>query len=428
MKDTLIAGLYRIVRPLGAGGMGEVFLAEDVDLGRPVVLKVLPPHLAAQPRFVARFRREARATERLQHPNIVAVHGSGEMPDGRHFLALEYVEGETLEESLVRDAALPLPVAVGFIEQLADAIGYGHVCGVIHRDIKPANLIRLKDKPNRLKVLDFGLAKILAREGDRDESLVTPHGMTLGTPPYMAPEQLTGGAIGPWTDVYAIGCVAFELLAGRPPFTGSQSQIMRQQVMDPPPALRALRRGPNVPLLVEAVVMDCLQKDPARRPRDASVVLDELRGMRTLVTEHRPFEEDLTIRDPVQLGVAVLASSSSEHDPDPYHQALCGLASALIDLGDNDADLTLALADAGDLEGQLDRVRTALRAARQRGTSADHVAELEAVCQEHRAALADVHHRLDQLAQERATAFGRSPVVSRLLEELQLARERRMVE
>ena len=131
--------------------------------------------------------------------------------------------GETLEETLSREAPLPLATATAFIEQLADAIGYGHQCGVIHRDIKPGNLIRLKDRPDTIKVLDFGLAKIISSEVD--ESLVTPHGLTLGTPPYMAPEQLTGGPIGPWTDVYAIGCVAFELLAGRPPFTGSQTDI-----------------------------------------------------------------------------------------------------------------------------------------------------------------------------------------------------------
>ena len=199
MGDALVGGRYRIAKMLAAGGMGEVFLAEDVHVGRRVVLKVLSMRLASEPRFVSRFRREARATERLQHPNIVAVLGSGEMADGRHFLALEYVGGETLEETLARDAPLPLPLAMTFIEQLADAIGYGHACGVIHRDIKPGNLIRLKDRPATIKVLDFGLAKITAVDG-MEESLVTPLGLTLGTPPYMAPEQLTGGPIGPWTD------------------------------------------------------------------------------------------------------------------------------------------------------------------------------------------------------------------------------------
>jgi serine/threonine protein kinase len=427
VTEGLIAGRYRIVRLLAAGGMGEVFLASNVEAGRFEVLKVLARRLAGEDRFVARFRREARATERLQHPNIVAVHGSGQMADGRMFLALEYVEGETLEETLAREAPLPIALAASYIEQLADAIGYGHACGVIHRDIKPGNMIRRKDRPDSIKVLDFGLAKILAQEGDAGESLVTPHGLALGTPPYMAPEQLTGGAIGPWTDVYAIGCVAYELLAGRPPFAGNTTEVMRQQVMDPPPTLRSVRRAfEAVPPPLEAVVMSCLQKDPARRPRDASHVVEELRGMHTLVVEHVPFDDARTLRDPVQQGVAVLASSSSEHAAEPYHQALCSLAAALIDLGDTDPDLTVALADAGDLQAQLLRVDAALRAARQRGTA--DIADLEATSAERRAALAAAHGQLEELIGGRIAAFAHQPIVVRLSEELAVARDRRVLE
>jgi len=428
VTDGLIAGRYRIIKLLAAGGMGEVFLAENVALGRREVLKVLSRRLASEDRFVARFRREARATERLQHPNIVAVLGSGEMADGRHFLALEYVEGDTLEEVLGTEAPLPLPLAVAYIDQLADAIGYGHACGVVHRDIKPGNLIRLENRRDTIKVLDFGLAKILAQEGDGGESLITPHGLTLGTPPYMAPEQLTGGDIGPWTDVYAIGCVAFELLSGRPPFAGDTMEVMRRQVMEPPPTLRSLRRGDQLPTPLEAAVMQCLQKDPARRPADAGHLLEELRGMRTLVGEQRPFDDARTLRDPVQASVAVRAASSAERSADPYHRALCDLASALVDCGDTDADLMLALADAGDLEAQLVRVETALRGARQRAADGDQIIELESALAERRAALAGVQSDLDQLVGQRATAYAHEPMIARLVGELALARKRRVVE
>ncbi len=428
MADALIAGRYRIIKLLAAGGMGEVFLAENVPAGRREVLKVLVRRLASEDRFVARFRREARATERLQHPNIVAVLGSGEMADGRRFLALEYVEGVTLEEVLASETPLPLPIAVGYIDQLADAIGYGHACGVIHRDIKPGNLIRLEHRRDTIKVLDFGLAKILAQDIDVGESLVTPHGLTLGTPPYMAPEQLTGGDIGPWTDVYAIGCVAFELLAGRPPFAGDTMEVMRQQVMEPPPTLRSVRRGDQVPTPLEAVVMQCLQKDPARRPADASMVVDELRGMRTLVGAERPFDDALTLRDAVQASLAVRASESADRSADPYHRALCDLASTLVDCGDGDADLMLALAEAGDLEAQMMRVDTALRGARQRGIAGGELVELESALAERRAALAAVQSELDQLVGQRSTAWAHQPAVARLVGELALARKRRMVE
>jgi serine/threonine-protein kinase len=423
--EALVSGKYRVVRMLAAGGMGEVFLAENVQVGRLEVLKVLSKRLASEQRFVARFRREARATERLQHPNIVAVLGSGEMADGRHFLALEYVDGETLEETLSREAPLPLATATAFIEQLADAIGYGHQCGVIHRDIKPGNLIRLKDRPDTIKVLDFGLAKIISSEVD--ESLVTPHGLTLGTPPYMAPEQLTGGPIGPWTDVYAIGCVAFELLAGRPPFTGSQTDIMRQQVMDPPPTLRKIRRGDQVPTPLEAVIMQCLQKDATRRPRNASLILEDLRGMHTIVTEHRPFDLDRTVRDPVQLGVAALASAD-RRESDPYHRALCSLGAALLDHGENDPDLTLALAEASDIADQLARAEIALRGARQRGVPSGDIGELEAACAERRGSLGGIHQQLEALVQSLSTRFAHEPMVARLVGELALARKRRMLE
>ncbi len=427
MGEALVGGRYRIVRMLAAGGMGEVFLAENVELERFEVLKVLSRRLASEQRFVARFRREARATERLQHPNIVAVLGSGEMADGRHFLALEYVDGETLEETLSREAPLPLPLAMTFIEQLADAIGYGHACGVIHRDIKPGNLIRLKDRAATIKVLDFGLAKITAHEVE--ESLITPHGLTLGTPPYMAPEQLTGGPVGPWTDVYAIGCLAFELLTGRPPFTGSTTEVMRQQVMDPPPTLRRIRRGAQVPTPLEAVIMECLQKDHTRRPPDAGVVLEELRGMHTIVTEHRPIDDDRTVRDAVPLAVAGRSGGGGDRaGSDPYHHAVCNLAAALLDCGENDPDLTLALAEASDIEPQLARVESALRGARQRGALAAELSELEAASAERRGALAAVHRQLEALIASLSTRFAHEPIVARLSGELAMARKRRMLE
>jgi hypothetical protein len=205
-------------------------------------------------------------------------------------------------------------------------------------------------------------------------------------------------------------------------------EVMRQQVMEPPPTLRSIRRGDVVPSPLEAVVMQCLQKDPARRPADAAAVVEELRGMRTLVGAERPFDDARTLRDPVQASVAVRASASAERAADPYHRALCDLASALVDCGDTDADLMLALADAGDLEAQMMRVDTALRGARQRGAASGDVAELESALAERRAALAVIQGELDQLVGQRATAWAHQPMVARLVGELTLARKRRMVE
>jgi hypothetical protein len=263
---------YRILRELGRGGMGVVYEAEHLLMGRRrVALKVIRPSLLDRPEALERFRAEAGAAGRLDHPNIVRAYDA-DHAGGLHFLVMEYVEGVTLAQRLERDGPLPVREACECVRQAALGLAHAAAAGMVHRDVKPQNLMQTPD--GLLKVLDFGLAQF--RDLPRADPGPDGAGGVLGTPAYMAPEQaLDAGAAAPTADVYGLGCTLYALFTGRPPFAGkSATQMVRAHRDERPAPLDALR--PDVPPALGAVVERMLDKDPARRYQSAADVAEAL--------------------------------------------------------------------------------------------------------------------------------------------------------
>jgi serine/threonine-protein kinase len=265
-------GKYRVVRELGRGGMGIVYEVVQDLIGHRAAMKVIPGRLADHPKhanYVARFQDEARAVNLIDHPGVVRIFDFGDLPDKTVYILMEFLDGETLFSRLsaIREGRAPritLMQAARFTQQIASIMSRAHDKGVIHRDIKPDNIILVKDPGmpggERLKLLDFGLAKFLDSAERR-----TTAGMAIGTPIYMSPEQCQGlDTIDGKSDVYAAGCMLFEMLSGSPPFTGEIGQIMRQHVFTPPPILSDRIAG--VPNEVVALVGQMLNKNPQLRP------------------------------------------------------------------------------------------------------------------------------------------------------------------
>jgi serine/threonine-protein kinase len=272
-----LAGEFQVQRELGGGGMSRVFLAQDLSLGRPVVIKVL-----AGERGVAvdaeRFRREVLLSARLQHPHIVPVLRAGDV-EGRSYFVMPFVEGASLR-ALLRTADQPFSVAeaVRYLRNVAAALAYAHERGVVHRDIKPDNVMV---SGGVAVVLDFGVAKAVAASSAPEDANVTSAGMAIGTPAYMAPEQAAGDPqVDQRADLYAFGILAYELFTGSTPFGGRDPhQVLRAHLVDPPtPVLN--RRG-DLPPDLAALVMRCLAKAPRERPQSAKEILDQLDALGT---------------------------------------------------------------------------------------------------------------------------------------------------
>src|SRR5438034_10253505 len=230
--QTTLSDAYRLERELGGGGMSGVFLAEELSLGRRVVVKVLSPDLAAGVNF-ERFQREILVTARLQHPHIVPVFTAGET-SGLPYYTMPFVEGESLRVRLLRTGAMPLLVAVSILRDVARALEFAHSRGVVHRDVKPDNIL-LTD--NTAAVADFGIAKaLIASRVATSSAPMTERGVAIGTPQYMAPEQAAADAsLDHRVDLYALGCVAYELIAGEPPFVGrAAASLIRAHIVDAP--------------------------------------------------------------------------------------------------------------------------------------------------------------------------------------------------
>ncbi|HEX4590094.1 MAG TPA: serine/threonine-protein kinase [Gemmataceae bacterium] len=275
-------GDFRIIRRLGQGGMGSVYLAEQRSLKRRVALKFLHPNLAANPKAVSRFRREAEAVARVTHANIVQVYFiNAEVAP--YFMALEYVEGRNLREYLSRKGRLDLPIALTIMRQVAAALQRAAESEIVHRDIKPENI--LLTRKGEVKVADFGLSRVLA--GEQDLSL-TDEGTTMGTPLYMSPEQAQGKSLDARSDIYSFGVTCFHILAGQPPFRGQAAiEVALKHVNEKPPSLTDLRA--DLPPWLVSLVHRMISKDPAQRPQTGRDVLRELSQATAAGSGENPF-------------------------------------------------------------------------------------------------------------------------------------------
>jgi len=264
-----LADRYRVERELGQGGMATVYLAEDLKHHRKVALKVLRPELAAT-LGPDRFFREIEVAAGLQHPHILPLHDSGEAA-GFLYYVMPFVDGEILHGRLTRHGELPIHEAVRLLAEVADALAYAHRQGVVHRDIKPDNVLL---SGRHALVTDFGVAKAVSEATGRQQ--LTTAGVALGTPTYMAPEQAAADPhLDHRVDIYAVGVMAYELLAGRPPFTGRSSQeVLAAHLTQPPEMVSSLR--PAVPEALAAIVMKCLAKRPADRWQSAEELASQL--------------------------------------------------------------------------------------------------------------------------------------------------------
>jgi len=265
---------YRLNSVLGEGAMGEVYLGEHEDLRRPAVIKLIKPRFIREEGVVARMRREARIVARIRHDSLVTIYDLGTAADGRTYIAMEYLEGTVLRRILQQRGVIPLDEAAKWMAQCCDGLEAAHREGVLHRDVKPENLFITA--AGQLKVLDFGVAKPM---GDGDfTNAQTAAGMVLGTPRYMAPEQALGQSLSPATDVYAAGCVFFELLTGAPVFDAPDARgLLYLHLKAPPPTLASRMR--NADPRAEALVARALEKDPARRFASAAEMASALRTM-----------------------------------------------------------------------------------------------------------------------------------------------------
>ena len=273
IRDDIEHGLrdrYRIIRELGGGGMSRVFLAEEIALGRLIVVKVLPADLAATV-SMDRFRREIRFAAQLQHPHVVPLLSAGEI-GGIPYFTMPYVEGESLRGELNRSGEFPVRRAVQVLREVASALAYAHAHGVIHRDIKPENILI---SGGSAMVTDFGVAKALHASTMPSADEISAAGVATGTPAYMSPEQIAADrSTDHRSDIYAFGLVAYELLTGSSPFAGRPAQAMLAAHMTEKP--EALIRRRNVPSTLSHVVMHCLEKRPADRPQTAGEIVDAL--------------------------------------------------------------------------------------------------------------------------------------------------------
>ncbi|MGH9461024.1 MAG: serine/threonine-protein kinase, partial [Vicinamibacteria bacterium] len=281
---------YKIVEKLGSGGMGDVYIAEDLTLGRKVALKVLPTDVANDPERRDRFLREARAVAALSHPNVLAIHDFGE-DRGIAFAVTELLEGQTLRQRL--DAGPLSPVeAMELARQTADGLSAAHVRGIVHRDLKPENLFITRS--GKIKILDFGLAKTIGGWGEDTptQTRVTEPGTIMGTVGYMSPEQVRGRSADHRSDVFSFGAILYEMLSGERAFRGESAAVTLSAILkEQPPEL--LKQNPNLPSSLERIVIRCLEKNPDERfqsAQDVGYAIDALSEEKT--TERPPVVAD----------------------------------------------------------------------------------------------------------------------------------------
>ena len=270
--NTLFDSRYRILRKLGSGGMANVYLAEDEELGRRVAIKILNERYTEDDLFIERFRREAKSAAGLSHPNIVSIYDRGEA-EGTYYIAMEVIEGRSLKELIMTRGALPIDTAIAYAKQLLEALRFAHRHGIIHRDIKPHNVLvsadqQVKSNEPRLKVTDFGIAR-------HGASQMTEAGSIMGTAQYLSPEQARGAPVTAASDLYSAGVVLYEMLTGKVPFTGDSAiEIAMKHVNDAPAPPSTLR--PEISPELDQIVLRALAEDPAGRYQTAEEFIEDL--------------------------------------------------------------------------------------------------------------------------------------------------------
>src|SRR6266852_9931206 len=271
LVGQVLADRYHIMKKLGEGGMGQVYLAEHVKMGRRSAIKVMNPSMVHDPEAVARFNREASNASRISDAHVCAIYDFGETPEGLIYLAMEYIEGEALTDLLERDGALKVPRAVHIFRQVADALQAAHDLGIVHRDLKPDNIMltRRKDGADVVKVVDFGIAK--AVEGDQAGQKVTKTGLVVGTPEFMSPEQLSGDTLDGRSDLYSLALVFYRMLSGKLPFEATTVQeTMIKRLTDDPITLAEARPDLTFPAGLQLVLDTALARTPMERYQTVS--------------------------------------------------------------------------------------------------------------------------------------------------------------
>ncbi len=296
-----IAGRFRIECEIGRGGMGTVYRATHLGLERPVAVKIIKQEFASDRDVADRFLREARTMARLRHQHAAMIFDAGNLPDGRHFIIMEFVEGTTLSEALVRDGRFSPERAVKIAVQICDVLEEAHQLGIIHRDLKPSNIM-LNERG--ICVLDFGVAKVLVTSAESTAThATTGSGQLVGTPRYMSPEQCLGQRVGARSDLYSLGVVLYEMLAGRPPFIDPlPSAVLVKQATAPAPPLPQLRQ--DIPKQLAIAVHTLLAKRPEDRPRTAAAA-------RAILEKSLVRPEPMPEADPLSSTIAVLAERGS---------------------------------------------------------------------------------------------------------------------
>ena len=266
---------YQVERKIGEGGFGAVFEGTQLATGRSVALKILHPHSVADATVVARFRREAEACSQLRNPHTVTIYDFDQTEDGTLYLAMELVRGESLQEIQHRDGVIEPTRALCILDQVAEALGEAHDKGIVHRDMKPENImVERRGESDFVKVLDFGIAKILSGDGNKAIPALTAIGQTVGTLEFMSPEQLRGKALDGRSDIYALGMVAYEMLTGQLPFKGAKSttEVIQFHLQEAPPAPSSLRPDLTIPAAVDEVVLKMVAKARDSRHENATAL------------------------------------------------------------------------------------------------------------------------------------------------------------
>ena len=305
-------GRYAVIEPVGSGGMAEVYRARDELLGRDVAVKVLSARLSSDKSFVERFRREAQSAANLNHPNVVSLYDYGS-DDDAYYIVMEYIEGRSLGDIVAESGALLPERAAEIASDVAAALERAHSSGLVHRDIKPTNI--MVTTTGQTKVTDFGIARALGQSTEQTQ--MTQTGMVIGTAAYLSPEQAQGNPVDARSDVYSLGCVLYEMLTGRPPFTGDAPlAIAYKHVREAP--VPPSQANPDVPRELDAVTLKALSKNPDNRYTSAAEMRDDLQRFLNGQKVHAtPLMATQTVVAPVSSGTQVLRTTETEYEPPP---------------------------------------------------------------------------------------------------------------